>query len=223
MIETQGKLLFMAFFTILIGLVLIQPISNQIELVKLSSGTVTNESVPLTATTATVVNESVTMDSSNVTALLANNHLTTLTGLENITGENLLGECNITLVTGNLSCNATNSNTIFANYTYNSFSTGQLTTQDEWLTFDACRNSTMTTILSGLHCNVTIATGEVRTVFDNFSDGSAFIDYTFTPDTFVRGAAERSLLDITRLFFALFVLLLGVGFAIAAFKQSGAM
>jgi len=87
---------------------------------------VSNETIALTATTDTVTNETVTMDAANVTATLANNHVTTLSALRNITSNDLLGYCNITLSTGGLVCNTTTSNTIYADYIHNDYSTGSL-------------------------------------------------------------------------------------------------
>lgn len=226
MIETHGKLLISAFIAILIGVVLIQPIGDDIELAKIGSRTILNESVALTITTVSVVNETVTLSAADTpsTGTLANNYLTTLTALRNETGENLLGFCNMTLATGALSCNATNSTTCYADYTYNDHSTGQLSTdQDEWISFDACRNSTMIAILADTHCNVTLATGAVRTEYDNFTDDLAYIDYKYEPDTYVHSSAARVLLTQTRLFFAIAIILVGIGFAVASFKQSGVM
>ncbi len=228
MINTQDKLLtllFTAFIVLLLGVVLIQPIGDDVELVKVSSRTILNESVALTATTADVVNETVTL-AGNTTGTLANNYLTTLTTLWNISGADLLGECNITLSTGGLVCNNTNSEGGLANasYTYNDHSTGQLSTnQDEWLSFDACRNSAMTAILIGTDCNVTIATGAVRTEYDNFTDDLAYIDYKYEPDTYVHSGTARILITLTVLFFAIAILAMGIGFAIKSFKEGGVM
>lgn len=150
MIETQGKLLFMAFFTLLIGIVLIQPIADDIESVKVGSIRVGNESVTISSGTGTLTN-------------------------------------------------------------------------DEVIGLDVCLNSTMTSILINTHCNVTLATGVITVNPNNFTDSLVFANYTYEPDTFVESSVARVLLTQTRLFFAIAILLVGIGFAVAAFKQSGVM
>lgn len=147
---SAAKLLFMAFMTILLGVVLIQPISNDIETTRDSSITFLNESVAITSGAGTLAN-------------------------------------------------------------------------DEGLTFTACRNSTMDAIVVSTNCNVTLATGEVLVEPHNFSDNLAYIDYTYEPDTYVHSSTARTLLVNTRLFFAMAVMVVGIGFAIAGFKQSGIM
>lgn len=223
MINTQGKiltLLFSAFIVILLGVVLIQPIADDIETVKASSYDIINESVTLSVTTRDIANETHTLVANETT--LSNNYLTALTGLRNITSEDITGYCNITLITGALKCNETFDATIYADYTYNDFSTGTLA-HDELASFDACRNSTMTAILAGTNCNVTLINGAVKVTYDNFTDDLAYIDYKYDTDTYVRSGAARTLLTLIILLFAIAILTVGVGFAIAAFKQSGVM
>ena len=149
MIDTQGKLLLSSFMAILIGIVLIQPIGDDIELLKVSSRTITNESIAISSGAGTLAN-------------------------------------------------------------------------DEGISFDACRN-TSDIMTANTLCNVTLATGIVAVDPTNFSDGLAFIDYKYEPDTYVHSSAARVIVTQTRLFFAIAILLVGIGFAIAAFKQSGVM
>jgi len=231
MIETQGKLLFLSFFTILIGIVLIQPIANDIELAKVSLNTVLNESVSLTAVTQTITNESITLSlgpPSNRSGTTTHNYVTSLTVLKNSTDsqDDILGFCNITLNVdaGTLRCNDTGNFTAYATYTYNKYSTGSLSSdQDEWKSFDACRNNSMAAISTGVDCNVSLNNGAVTVNYDNFTTFSAYIDYKYEPDTYVYSSAARVLLTNTRLFFAIAVMIVGVGFAVLAFKQSGVM
>ncbi len=222
--NNQTKLLFTAFVAIIIGVVLIGAIGDEVSVVSLASATISNESVSLAVTTATIENETITLTQlgDRSTGTLSNNFLTSLTALRNITSENVLGFCNITLVTGELECNATNSTTAFADYTFNHFSTGLLA-NDELISLDACRNSTMTAVTVDTVCNVTLATGAIKIAYDNFTDDLAFIDYKFTPDTFVRGQTSRTLLNITILLFAIAIIAIGIGFAIMSFKVSGVM
>jgi len=281
MLESQGKLLFAAFFSILIGVVLIQPISNDIELAGVSSYSVTNESVTLTGTTGTITNETLnltsgengTLDHFNIsavteirnfsstvitsgcnvtyatgfvkcnltvtdttnrtyfdytyvsgkTATLGNDHLIAVSALRNVSSEDLLSFCNVTLRTGGLVCNNILSFTCYADYTYNAHSTGTLA-NDELNSFDACRNTSMTDVpTTSPFCNVTLISGAVRVDYDNFTDGTAYIDYTYEPDTYIRSSAARVMLSNTRLFFAIAIILLGIGFAVASFKQGGVM
>lgn len=218
--ENQMKLLMSAFIVILLGVVLIQPIGDDVELAKIGSRTVLNESVSLSITTTDVANETNTLVANTTT--LTNNYLTAITELRNITSEVVTTFCNATLTTGVLVCNETGSATIYAQYTFNDYSTGSLT-YDELNSFDACRNSTMSDILAGTHCNVTLATGAVKVTYDNFTDNLAYIDYKYEPDTYVHSSAARTLLTILVLFFAIAILAIGIGFTVKSLKDSGVM
>ncbi len=223
MINTQMKLLMSAFIAILIGVVLLQPMADDIEGVKASSYSIGNESVSLTVNTNTFLNESNTLVA-NVTTL-AQNYVTVLTAIRNESADNMLGFCNFTTLntkTATLKCNETGSATIYVEYTYNSYVTGKLA-HDEIVSLDGCRNATMTAVTTNTYCNVTLASGDVRGEYDNFTTGSAYIDYSYDTDQYVRSSAARTLITITILFFAIAILLIGVGFAIAAFKDSGVM
>ncbi len=222
MINTQGKLLISAFVAMLVGLVLIQPVADDIAGVSTESFTILNESVSLAIATSTNLNESNTLDLTNSTTL-SQDFLTVLTEIRNTTAEVVTSQCNVTRSTGVLKCNETSvTNVIFVDYTYNSTVSGTLA-NDEIVSFDACRDSLMNAILAGIHCNVTLATGEVIGEYDNFTVPTAFIDYTYDTDNFVRSAAARSLLNLTILFFALAVLAVGIGYVIGAFKDSDLM
>ncbi len=143
--ENQMNLLISAFIVIILGVVLIVPIGDDVELVKTASFTVINESTGLTGT------------------------------LNN----------------------------------------------DELITFDACRNSTMDAILIGTHCNVTLANGVVSANALNFSNSLVFIDYKYTPDTYVRSSTARTLITLVILFFAIAILAVGLGFVVKSFKDAG--
>jgi len=71
-------------------------------------------------TITSINNETVTLSSVNAsTGKLANDDLTAIPTLRNETSESLYSEfCNVTLSTGDLSCNATGSLTCYADYTY---------------------------------------------------------------------------------------------------------
>jgi len=223
MINTQGKLLFMAFFTILLGVVLIQPIGDDIELAKLSSITVTNETLSFTTVTTDISNESQT-NTENSTAsanyTLTYNNLTAFTELRNQSATVVNGLCNVTLSSGTLYCNETNSTNLFSDYTYVSGRTETLA-NDEIISLDAIRNATSPSSSMLGHCNITLSTGSL--ICNNTHYYTGYCDYKYEPDTYVHSSTARVLLTNTSLFFAIAVLLVGIGFAIAAFKQSGAM
>ena len=150
MISTQMKLLMSAFIVIILGVVLIQSIGDDVELVKVGSRTTTNESVAISSGAGTLAN-------------------------------------------------------------------------DELHSFDACRNSTMITIISGVECNVTLATGTVVVNPINFTDNLAYIDYKYEPDTYVHSSAARTILTLVILFFVIGILTVGIGFAWKALKDSGVL
>lgn len=144
MINDRLSLLISAFIVIILGVVLIVPIGNDVELVKIASFAVLNESTGLTGT------------------------------LNN----------------------------------------------DELITFDACRNSSMTAV-TGIFCNVTLTSGVVSANSANFSDSIVFIDYTYTPDTYVRSSTARTLITLVILFFAIAILAVGIGYVKKSFEDSG--
>ena len=93
---------------------------------------------------------------------------------------------------------------------------------DELISFDACRNSSMISIpTTGNYCNVTLTSGAVSVNPANFTDNLAFIGYTYEPDTYVHSSAARTILTLTILFFALFILAIGVGYAWKSLKEGG--
>lgn len=70
-----------------------------------------------TYTTKTVSNETLTFTAEN-TETTNNNNLISVTSLKNITSEDITGYCNITLATGYIECNETNSDTGYIAYSY---------------------------------------------------------------------------------------------------------
>lgn len=212
-----GKLLITAFIVIILGLALIQPLADDVESVKISSINVSNESVSLSVTTTTITNESNTLEG-NATNLTFD-YVSSITELRNFSSEIITGFCNVTLVTGRLVCNGTGNQTIFADYVFNDYSIGTLA-NDELNSLDVCRNSSMDTISVNNDCNVTLTTGIIRVNYANFTDGSAFINYRYVPDNYVRSAAARTLLTLTILFFAIGIITVGIMFAWKALKDS---
>lgn len=284
---STAKLMFMAFFTILIGVILIQPIADDVDTASDSSITVTNETLSFSTGTGVISNEtailtnvSVRVDNETVatnaaftTANLSFSDVIDFTALTNLSSENLIGFCNISLATGVLTCNATGDQTMYANYTYSDGKTHSLIndnltvftelrnitseiittecnvtltsgtmvcnqtyagiayadythinrrtetlTNDEVLTLDEIRNATSSDVITG-ECNVTLSQGTLSC--NNTHDTTGYVDYTYTPDTYVSSAVARTFLSNTILFFAIAVMVIGIGFAIAAFKQSG--
>ncbi len=221
MIATHGKLLLAAFMSILIGIVLIQLIADDIEQVSVSSINVPNETITFSSVTGTAINESVTMTASDfaMTGSLAN-QLIAFTGIKNNSaeGRTITSFCNITVDAGVMSCNNSNSTTAFVNYTYISRRTGSLS-QDDILSLTTLSNITSENIIG--YCNLTAATGDL--VCNNTRSNTAFATFDWEPDNVLQDGASRTILRTTMLFFAIAVLVLGIGFAIAAFKQSGVM
>ncbi len=280
------KLMIMAFMTILLGIILIQPIANDVDTAGDSSISVTNETLSFSIVTniitnesnalsnvsTGVVNETLTTNEAHTTANLSFNDVINLLNLTNLSSEILIGFCNISLATGVLTCNDTGDTTMYVDYTYVNGKTGTLA-NDNLTSFTALRNIT-SEIITG-YCNVTLITGamvcnqtygeiayadyihvsgrtvtlandeligltEIRNVSsevitvecnvtlapgtldcNNTRNEVGYADYTYRPDTFVSSRVARVLLDNTTLFFALAVMIIGIGFALAAFKQSG--
>ena len=106
--------------------------------------------------------------------------LSSLTALRNITSDDIIGECDVSLSDGILTCNNTHSYQAYADYAYKNYSTGGLSQSDLFVSAGACRNSSMNTVILGTHCNVS---GGTVTVFPlNFSDGIVYVDYShYTP------------------------------------------
>jgi len=217
MIGTHGKLLITAFIIILLGVVLIQPVADDIEEVKTSSVTVTNETLTFDTTVSTISNQTINL-TSNITGTLDFSDLVSLTALRNVSSENLLGYCNITFATGALVCNNTRNATCYADYTYVSHLSETLA-NDELLSVDALRNITSENLLG--QCNATLITGVL--ICNNTHNRTGYADYKYEPDTYVHSAAARTLLTVTILVFAIAILAVGAGFVIAGFKQGGVM
>lgn len=97
---------------------------------------------------------------------------------------------------------------------------GELT-NDEVTDFTACRNSSMTTISTGIQCNVTESTGAVSVLPANFTDGLAYIDYTYSSDTGVHDSGSRALLGLNTLFFAIGIIAVSLLLILKSFSKLG--
>ncbi len=220
-VDNRMKLLFSAFIIILLGVVLIQPIADDIEKVKTGSITVLNETLNFVSVTAVISNESQanigneTIPSTYTTTF---DDLTVITEIRNESATIVTSDCNETLLSGVFNCNATNSTNLFFDYTYISGRTDTLA-NDELISLDALRNITSENILG--FCNVTLASGDL--VCNNTYSATGFADYKYTPDNFVRSSTARTLLTLTILFFALFVLAMGIIFTVRSFKDGKIM
>jgi len=128
------------------------------------------------------------------------NYLTSLTMLRNSTGVNgsVVKDCNMTLATGTLYCNHSFVDSkLVANYTYNkNASGGTLSQASLFVSVTACRNSAMTAILLGVHCNVSSVDTSVSVDYDNFTDGLAYIDYTHYTETYMINISNNGLMGI---------------------------
>lgn len=218
MIDTQGKLLFGAFIAILIGVALIQSIGDDVELAKTSSYTVTNETLSFTIT-ATVSNESKTTlgDSSGFTITLNNDDLVSFSELRNTTANVVTSSCNITLTTGSLQCNMTNSSRLYADYTYYTNTVDDYLANDEIVSLDAVRNSSTGSKVFTTTCDFVSSTGYVNCTNPHSTTG--YVDYKWEPDTYVHSSAARTALTSTVMFFALAIWAIGLGFAWKSFKE----
>jgi len=224
MIETHGKLLIASFMTILLGIVLIQPIADDVESISTGQINIPNETVALSSVTGTVINESVTLNQSTgainrTIAQLANDQLITYDGLINATSEGtrITGFCNVSLSHGTLSCNGTRDTAAFINYTYTGSRSGALShTTGDIVSIASFLNVTSENIRG--YCNMTLATGAI--VCNNTKNGTGYCNYDYEPSDYIEDGTTRTLLGTTRLFFAIAVLIIGIGFAIAALKKS---
>jgi len=220
MINTQGKLLISAFIIILLGVILIAPLADDVEEVSTGSVIVTNETLSWSSLTTAVSNESATLSSNatSSTGNLSNDDLTAFTAMRNETSEIVTNYCNITLFTGRLQCNNTGSQNVYVDYTYISGRT-ETFANDELTSLDEIRNATALGTVITSYCNVTLSTGGL--ICNNTHNATAFGDYTYTHDTYVRSSAARRLLAVTIIFFAITVLVIGMGYAWKAFKEGG--
>ena len=107
MINDRLSLLISAFIVIILGVVLIVPIGDDVELVKTASYSRENETVTLSSVGAS-------------TGTLEKDALLSFDALRNETSETLTSFCNVTLSTGALKCNATGSTISYADYVYES-------------------------------------------------------------------------------------------------------
>jgi len=221
MINSHGRFLITAFIAILIGVVLIQSIGNNVERVKLSSYTTTNETVTLSNVLTSLTNESLVLTGGK-TGTLANYNISTVTEIRNASSNVMTAECNVTFSTGGVVCNTTatdNANQTYFDYTYVSGKTGNLAETDEIISLDALRNVTSRNILGW--CNITLTTGAL--VCNNTLSFTCYADYQYDTDEYVASTAARTLLTLTVLFFAIAILLVGVGFVWKSFRESKLM
>ena len=218
--ENYSKLLFAAFIVLIIGLSLIQSIGDDVELAKIGSITVTNETLTFTSVTTDISNETITLTADNTTGTTTYDDLTILTALRNsTTSTTLIGQCNVTLSSGDLKCNATGSDgsVIYADYTYISTRTDTLA-HDEIISLDAVRNASAGSNDYVATCDIILSTGFINCT--NPHDGTTgYADYKWEPDTYVHSASARTALTLTVLFFALAILAIAVGFGWKSFIE----
>ena len=104
---------------------------------------------------------------------------------------------------------------------------GAAPNNDEWISLDAVRNGSADVHTS--QCNATLLTGIIKcndtaTATNNVSCGagaSCFVDYTYTPDTFVADGTSRTLVNLVTIFFAVAIFALAAGMAMASFRGMG--
>ena len=222
--SNQMKLLISAFMVLLLGVILIRPIADDIAKVSDSSISINNETLSFITLTTAIINESIIMlndSNNNLSGTLNFDNLTILTEIRNVSAQVITGSCNVTFRTGGVVCNFTGYPAeLFYDYTYISGRTETLA-NDEIISVSAMRNGTSPSASILAACNVTLSTGGL--ICDNTHHSVGLIDYTYTPDTFVRSSAARTILTLTILFFALLVLAVGIGFAIKSMKDAGLM
>lgn len=223
MINSHGKLLFSAFIVIIIGVALIQPIGDDVERVKLSSYSVDNESVILSNVLTSILNETLDLSAGGgENGTLANSNISTVTAIRNGSGDVITTDCNVTYQSGFVKCDigpVNDSNISYFDYTHVSGKTGNLAETDEIITLEALRNVTSTDLLS--ECNITLSTGAL--VCNNTYSFVSYADYQYDTDTYVASGAARTLLTLTVLFFAVAILVVGIGYAVKSFREGGVM
>ncbi len=219
MVENQIKLLMSAFIVIILGVVLIVPIGDDVEKVKISSVLVNNETLTFSSLTTIISNESQANTgngSLGATYTLSFDDLTAITEIRNQSATIITSDCNATLSSAIFSCNATNSTNLFFDYTYISGRTDTLA-NDEIITINTLKNITSEDITSA--CNVTLSTGNI--ICNNTHSSTGFAKYTYTPDNFVRGSTSKTLITLVILFFAIAILAVSLGFVMKSFKDAG--
>ncbi len=145
----------------------------------------------------------------SLTSTLGNGDLTTLTALRNITSENIINFCNITLSTGALVCNQTFGTGVgFADYTHTSGRTDTLANDD--LTAQPTFRNGTSGALGVNDCNATLATGVV--ICNNIHSATGFADYNYNPEGFVTSGTTRTLVNLITVLLAIAILIFIVGF-----------
>ena len=221
MVENQMNLLISAFIVIILGVVLIVPIGDDVEKVKISSVLVNNETLTFSSLTTIISNESQTNTGNSTVGAnytLSFDDLTTITEIRNQSAIVVTADCNATLSSGIFVCNATNSTNLFFDYTYISGRTDTLA-NDEIIIINTLKNITSKDITSD--CNVTLSTGNI--ICNNIHSSTGFANYSYIPDTFVRSSTARTLITLVILFFAIAILTVGLGFVMKSFKDAGVL
>ncbi len=214
MAETQLNnltILVGVFVLLILGTILLGVIADDIESVSESTVTVANETLSFTTITTDVVNEAIIMTNGtihNLTGNLTFIDLTAITEIRNISAQIVTGDCNVTLDSGFVGCNFTGYPAqLFFDYTYISGRSETLD-NDEVTTINFITNASLASPdLTGF-CNVTLSSGTL--LCNNTMNSAGNIGYAYTPDNFVRGSAARSILRLTVLFFALFILAMAI-------------
>ena len=221
MVNAIGGVLIATFIAIIIGTALIDPISDDVELSKVSSITIDNESLSFSISTQSAVNENITNNGDGATMATFNlkyNNVTVLSSIANATYNDRTTQCNVTLASGAVQCNLTNSSYFYVNYTYVSKLTETLA-YDEVKAVNSITNATSpSNVLTG-HCNVTLANGNL--VCNNTHSLNAYINYSYEPDTYVHSSTARTSLTLTVLFFAIAILAFGIGAVMKSFREGG--
>ena len=217
MINTYGKLLFTAFIALIIGIALIQTIGDNVELVKVGSITVLNETLTFTSVTTDIINETHAVSTGTNTTILIYDDLTAFTELRNETAIEVNGLCNVTLAIGTLICNGTNSSNLYADYTYISTRTDTLA-NDEIVSLDAVRNASAGSNDYVSACDFVSLSGVVNCT-NPHDNSTGYADYKWEPDTYVHSSAARTILTLVILFFALGILAVGIGYAWKSFQE----
>ncbi len=173
----------------------------------------TNESLAFTSVTTDVINESVIMTNGtaqNLTGLLANDDLTVLSGIRNITAQSVISSCNVTLSSGLIGCNFTGYPAdLFFDYTYISGRTETLANDD--LTAEPTfRNGTGSTALGDNICNATLSTGVV--ICNNIHSATGFADYNYNPEGFITSGTTRTLITLITVLLAIVILVFILAF-----------
>lgn len=142
--------------------------------------------------------------------------LSSSSAIRNFSATVVTHQCNVTLANGDLSCNRTASNgsVVYVDYVYRSGKSGTLA-NDEVIAIYELRNITSEIVTTS--CNITTTSGALRC--NNTLSTTMYASYRYTPDTYVRNSTSRTLLDTNIIFFAIAIMLFGVGMAYKGIKD----